>query len=365
MSNFAFVIKFFQNKNFHGGGEKVFFKLIEFLSQNGHSIDVYCSQTNVEYMENVNIYLVNAPYNHLKPNVIENFYEKVKEMIEDKNYDHIISENFTPPLDITIIHGHSIKHRMNFKPLFSKLLYNFRKVKVERMKAEEKYMKQGYNKIFAVSEIQKKDFIENLGAKPETVSILPLAHDGMKEFNEKTYNQNSQITFGASMIGFNTKGGYTLINALKYLKNFDYKVKIIYPKWKKNLGLRILLKLWNLEKKVEFLQKQQDMDKFYNSIDVMLIPSREDTFNLTTLEAMSRGIVPVISNRAGAFEILQHAKDGFIFNFDKNNDKNLAEILKLILSNPQILNDMKKNTYKTAEKYQWQNMFERFLELIK
>ena len=158
MSKYAFVLRFFQNKKYHGGGEKVFFKLIEYLASRGNLIDVYCTKTNVEPMDNVNVYIVDAPYNHEKPDVMEKFYDAVKKLLKDKTYERVISENFSPPLDITFIHGHSIKYRMNFKPWFLKLLYNFRKVKVERMASEKRWMKQGYNKIFAVSQIQKQDF---------------------------------------------------------------------------------------------------------------------------------------------------------------------------------------------------------------
>ena len=360
MRKYAFVLKFFQNKKYHGGGEKVFFKLIEYLASRGNMIDVYCTQTNVEPMENVNVIIIDEHYDHEKPDVMENFYGVVKELLKDKNYDRIISENFSPPLDITFIHGHSIKYRMNFKPFLLKILYNFRKVKVERMASEKRWMEQGYNKIFAVSEIQKKDFIENLGAPEEIITILPLAHDGMKKFREKTFTPNSKLTFGASMVGFARKGGYALIGALKYLKQFDFKVKIIYPKWKKNYYLRFLIKFLGLEKHVEFISFQQNMEDFYNSIDVMLIPSREDTFNLTTLEAMSSGIVPVVSTRAGSYGILNDGIDGFVFKYDKNASKNLAKVLKNILQNPDVLNKVSVNTYETAKNYQWQNMCERF-----
>ncbi len=365
MSSYAFVLRFFQDKNFHGGGEKVFFKLIKYLASKGHKIDVYCTKTNADTIENVNVIIVNAPYNHEKPDVMEKFYDAVKNILKDKKYDRIISENFSPPLDITFIHGHSIKYRMNFKPLFLKLLYNFRKVKVERMASEKRWMEEGYNKIFAVSQIQKQDFTDNLNAPENIITVLPLAHDGMKEFKDKIYSKDSSLTFGASMIGFARKGGYALIDALKYLKEFDYKVKIIYPKWKKNYYLRFLIFLYGLKKHVEFIEFQQSMEDFYNDIDVMLIPSREDSFNLTTLEAMAYGIVPVVSTRTGSCGILKDKFDGYIFKYDKEAGKNLACVLKEILSDPSVLNDIKKNAYETAKQYQWQNMCEKFEAEIK
>ena len=59
MRKYAFVLKFFQNKKYHGGGEKVFFKLIEYLASRGNMIDVYCTQI---VRTNDSMFFYNQPF---------------------------------------------------------------------------------------------------------------------------------------------------------------------------------------------------------------------------------------------------------------------------------------------------------------
>ena len=372
MKKLAFVIRYFQDKQFHGGGEKVFYKIIKFLSEKGYLIDVYCAETNAEKLDNVSVFVIDEYYSQYKPKTVEKFYDKVKELMKDKEYHHIISENSTPPLDITFLHGHTIVYRIYRKSFLSKILYHIRSEKRLRMKYDKKWMEQGYNKIFAVSEIQKKDYIENLNAPEDKITVLPLAHNGMKEFLEKNYNK--PLVFGMSAIGFERKGGYIALNAVKKLSKYNFKVKIIYPKWKKNLGIRLFLKWFKLGEKVEFLGFQNDIENFYKSVDIMLIPSLEDTFNLTTIEGMSRGIPAIVSNRAGSYEILTDKKDGFLFDIATNGTfseinkeksaENLANTMKYIMDNKNILPEVSKNAYEIAKNYTWDNLFEKFEEAI-
>ena len=145
MKKIAFVLRLFQDNSFHGGGEKIFYKLISKFIENNFLIDIYCSESNVAEYAGINkITVINEPYDHQNPKILENFYNKVKKIIDDKGYDYVISENITPPIDITFIQGHSVTHRKHkLKNFVESFFYNFRKVKSRRIKYENKWMKQG------------------------------------------------------------------------------------------------------------------------------------------------------------------------------------------------------------------------------
>jgi hypothetical protein len=59
---------------------------------------------------------------------------------------------------------------------------------------------------------------------------------------------------------------------------------------------------------------------------VVLVPSTWDVFNLTAAEAMASGKVVVISDGAGAVDIVQHGVNGFVF--PKNDAAALAELVR-------------------------------------
>ncbi len=367
MNKIAFIIRLFQDGNFHGGGEKIFYKLINKLIQENYTIDIYCSKSDVESSPGINkIIQVDSPYNHLKPDIVENFYDKANELIKKENYDYVISENITPPLDIIFVQGHSVVHRLNkLKNIFESFLYNFRKVKKERIKYEKKWMNQGYRKIFVLSNILKNDIKNNFGIDSDNIEVVYPGID--KQAPPDNFDIISrEITFGLSAPGFKRKGGYVFIKALALLKKkgYKFKAKVIYPKFKKNLWAKFLVKKYGIEDNIEFLSFQKNMDDFYNSIDCLVMPSIEETFGLVALEAMAKGKVSIVSSYCGAAEVLTDGADSFIFNMENTPSDNLAEKMSFVIKNKEALSPIIQKGAETANNHTWDETCKIFLEKL-
>jgi glycosyltransferase involved in cell wall biosynthesis len=364
MKKIAFILKFFQTESFHGGGEKLFYNLIKKLSQDGHIVDIYCSKTSQKTVEGINkIVQINEPYNHLNPCILEQFYEKAKALIKKENYDYVVSENITPPVDITFLQGHSMVYRQkSVKTPFEAVFYPFRKIKRERIKYQEKWLKQGYRKIFVPSQKVKTDLIENFEIEPEKIAVV---YPGVDEIfaNKEGENENKTFTFGMSAPGFEKKGGYIFLKSLKLLKDngYKFKAKIIYPKYKKNLFVKLLVKFFGLEKEVEFLNFQKDISFFYNSLDCVVMPSKEDSFGMVALEAMIRSKPVIVSLKAGACEIIKDGENGFVFDINKNAEFNLYEKMKYIIENKDGLEEVCLQAVETAKEYNWQRLYKDFM----
>jgi len=384
MKKIAFVIRLLQKDNFHGGGEKLFFNLIKRFIDSNYEIDIYCSKSDIENIEGINkITVLDEHYDHLKPQTMENFYSKVKELIKDAHYDFVISENITPPIDITFLQGHSLLNRLKRdKNPLEALFYKFRKVKKERMKYHKKWLDEGFRKIFTVSEILKRDIIENYGIPEDRIAVIypgvdipAHCHCAQNETirqskNNKCidspqtpHNDDNTVTFGLSAPGFKIKGGFIFLKALGLLKKqgYNFKARIIYPKYKKNLGVKLLIKFLNIEKNVEFLPYQENIQDFYKSIDVLVAPSIEDTFNLAVLEAMANYKPCITSSNTGACEIIKDGENGFVFEINGNSERNLADKMILFMQITSEYNAICEKAFETAKNYSWHRTFEKFV----
>jgi L-malate glycosyltransferase len=63
---------------------------------------------------------------------------------------------------------------------------------------------------------------------------------------------------------------------------------------------------------VTFLGKQSHIERLLPQTDVLLLPSRLESFGLVALEAMACGVVPVSTRVGGLPEVVTHGTDGFL-----------------------------------------------------
>ncbi|WP_226528033.1 glycosyltransferase family 4 protein [Metabacillus niabensis] len=79
--------------------------------------------------------------------------------------------------------------------------------------------------------------------------------------------------------------------------------------------LKEYIKNKGLESKVTLLGQVEDMNDFYNNIDIFVLPSiQPEPFGLVVLEAMEREIPVVATNHGGPTEIIENKIDGFLVN---------------------------------------------------
>lgn len=291
------------------------------------------------------------------------------DFLRDSEYDFIFGDYDKKKYyyNSELRHSHSPMYReavvrTPFEMLVKKI---FDKSRLVTKAQKEEYLKNiaHLDIMLANSVIARNDYIEFGGISPEKVYV---ATPGINVVDDFSYTPNSVCTFGISAVTFALKGGYTFLHALYRLKKYsdNFKAKIVYPSFKKNSVLDWYIRLLGLHNHVEFLPFQGDMTKFYQSIDCLVSPSREDTFGLVVLEAMANSRPVIISNRCGAVDIINEGENGWVFEYNNKTDDNLAGKLKYFVQNYKNLSEIAKNSYETAKKYnldfyaeQLQNIF--------
>lgn len=67
-----------------------------------------------------------------------------------------------------------------------------------------------------------------------------------------------------------------------------------------------------VHEEVRFLGKQNHIERLIPQCDVLLLPSRLESFGLAALEGMACGVVPVATNVGGLPEVVTHGVNGFL-----------------------------------------------------
>ena len=78
------------------------------------------------------------------------------------------------------------------------------------------------------------------------------------------------------------------------------------------LFIQQLVKELNLEKEVYFLGEQDHLEPLFFCADLFLLPSEQESFGLTALEAMACGVPVVGAETGGLPEVIAHGETGFL-----------------------------------------------------
>lgn len=87
---------------------------------------------------------------------------------------------------------------------------------------------------------------------------------------------------------------------------------------------------------VQFIgrQSQDNLQEFYDKIDILLMPSRSEGFGLTAIEGMARGCVPVVSDTGGLSEVVEDGESGLLHMPDSLDD--MAEKVTSVIADTKL-----------------------------
>ena len=104
---------------------------------------------------------------------------------------------------------------------------------------------------------------------------------------------------------------------------------------------------------VRFIEPQPHhiLSTYYRAADVVLVPSRSESFGLVALEASACGIPVVASGVGGLLTLVDHGDNGFLVN---DRDPQLyARYIAKILDDPQQAASMGRRGAARARQYTW------------
>lgn len=209
--------------------------------------------------------------------------------------------------------------------------------------------------LIAISEETKKYAMELYGYKERNISKV--LHGVSKNFSiqmdEKERDEfkiNAKIPLDKIIIGMvasieKRKGHDVLLKAIQLLSDEQKdEIHIVLlgssKNGRTNEWLKNVIKLTDTASLITRFNYQYP-NKFYDIMDIFVLPSRLEGFPLVVLEAMMSNCCVVRSNNEGAKDSIENGIDGFIF---ENEDViALSEILKKLIVNEKERKNVARN----------------------
>ncbi len=215
------------------------------------------------------------------------------------------------------------------------------------------------------SAIIKKQFESNFGQQKKTF----LCYSGIPE---KYLLTNSPKHFGQELSSFLFVGNLIkrkyptslIISINKVYKNRHFKINYIGT-GSEDSNIKKLIKKNKLENSVKLLgrQERKEIQKAFDQADCFIMISKNETFGLVYLEALSKGCITIASKNEGFDGIIENGVNGFLCG--AGNHIELAMIINQINSlSFEEKRQISKNAIMTAKKFTDSNVAQNYLNSI-
>jgi len=117
--------------------------------------------------------------------------------------------------------------------------------------------------------------------------------------------------------------------------------------------LQQLKEILNLSTHVRFLgqKTQEELPRYYNAAEMVIMPSHYESFGMVTLEAMACGVPVITTNVAGVSQLIDKQHAALITSV--NNPLLLASQIKFLLTNDAAHKQMSKDLQEKAQDLSW------------
>ncbi len=363
-----------------GGLELYAYKLIQELLSLGLHITVICEECQTD-LKHQNLKVVQISPSHKNANKVAKIEHYIKEFSaaiqKHGPFDIVHSQHLgAHNVDVVTFHNHTVT-RLNecgtsFESILNKLKLLLRPDYIMRDEIDAMLVKEAQVLIFP-SRICKQDFVERFQFhKKQNMAALTVAYPGWQlasgthaaENNSAQYLGNGSVAKEKTIIfvgrGYRKKGLDVLLSACLLLKQQKYNFKLLIAGLKEKPLDKWQLSTFGLTENVKYLGFVNDMEKVYQSGSIIALPSRIEPFGMAALQAMSYGLVPVVSKVSGVAEILQNDIDAQIIE-NHLDSKELAKHLATLLDDTDKLKRMSEAAKDKAQSVSWQSTVEATL----
>jgi len=223
------------------------------------------------------------------------------------------------------------------------------------------YFTKKADHFIVISDATKKDLMNICGVPEEKITLIYLGVDPKKFYPLKNNKENNKITIGFLGGLVKRKNATILLDVAKLLEKENIHFKI----GGKGEGLEELkMKKERLGlKNVEFVGfiPEEELNNFYNSLDLFIAPTTYDGFCLPALESMACGCAAIVSNNSALLEV---GGDAAMF-IDPNSPEDIAKKVMIFIKDKELQKIMKEKSILHAKKFRWDKQAEETFNVYK
>lgn len=238
--------------------------------------------------------------------------------------------------------------------------------------AAERYCfsKPSTRRVIAVSQKVKKDVEHYYGISPERIVVIPHGVDA-ETFHARNRDRHREVVRQQLRVGvdefvvvfvgrdYRLKGLPVLVEAVR---RAGVRITIIAVGVAPNAIPEEIRGTEGVVGRVLSVGLAADVVPYYAAADCYVLPTRYDTFSLATLEAMASGLPVIVSRAAGITEHLRHGVDALVLE-EPHDVSALAEYLLRLASDHALAAQLRCAGRETAERFSWERVAERTLEV--
>lgn len=232
--------------------------------------------------------------------------------------------------------------------------------------------------VIASTPAELDDLVAHYGASPERLCLSPpgVDHRVFRPFPRQEAWAELEIEYGPLLAAVGRiqplKGFDLAVETLAMLRSQHPTARLIViggpsgPQGSAELShLRALAHQRGLGDATVFLPPQPHgrLATFYNAVDVLLVPSRSESFGLVAMEAQACGL-PVVAARVGGLAYaVADGESGYLI--DGWDPADFAEAAGRVLADEALARRLGEGAVRHAETFSWDATADRLLELYR
>lgn len=220
--------------------------------------------------------------------------------------------------------------------------------------------KASTRRIIAVSNKVKEEVVREYRVDPERIVVIPHGVDGevFHPRHRSTVGRTARVGLGIGLnelVAMFVGGEYRLkglVRLLRASRRLSDRVRVLAVGVRPDAALKRVLRQEDLSGTVSFVEHTAEVASLYAAVDCFVLPTRYDTFSMSTLEALASGLPVIVSRAAGVTELLTAERDCLVLE-DPENVEALGQHLGRLVASESLRARLGTAGRQTAERLSW------------